>query len=86
MCLECWQVLSQTKAKEHRIRFPSHCDRLLTNKYFTSERKFVAIALALRKVRIEEGEEVFENPYHNQRSFKSEKSEKVDKNGKNSKN
>ena len=61
--MECWKVYSQNKTKEHRSQFPSHVPRIISSKYFATEKKFIALAKALSKFRVEGDSEFYESPY-----------------------
>jgi hypothetical protein len=48
---------------KHKVNMPDHTKSILTSKEFASETKFITTARAMNKVIIEEGKEIYENPY-----------------------
>ena len=63
LCLKCWRIMKYEECVKHKGIMPDHTKSILTSKEFASETKFITIARAMNKVIIEEGKEIYENPY-----------------------
>ena len=53
LCVKCWRIYCYEQNIHHKLHNPQHIDHILTSKAFCSESKFVAIATALNKMRME---------------------------------
>lgn len=48
---------------KHKMLQPEHIKSILTSKEYASEAKFIAVARAMNKVTIQDGSEMYQNPY-----------------------
>jgi hypothetical protein len=63
LCLKCWKIMKYEECVKHKMLQPDHIKSILTSKEYASEAKFVAVARAMGKITIEDGKEMYDNPY-----------------------
>ena len=62
-CVKCWRIFRYEDNIKHKEELPDHTKSVLTSKYYATEKRFISLARALKKVQKLENKEYYENPY-----------------------
>ena len=62
-CVKCWRIFRYEENLKHKDDLPDHSKSVLTSKYYATEKRFISLARALKKVQKLEEKEFYENPY-----------------------
>ena len=49
-CVKCWRIFRYEENLKHKEDLPEHSKSVLTSKYYATEKRFISLARALKKV------------------------------------